>query len=132
MPVPSSHLEDMCRPLRVLIKCRRVPSSLLVFTPFSSAQSRHWRCSCSFNACGSKSLFMPDTLRLHGWLSVAKMERITTFLACSVVAPLVCQATAQPTPIAVVGVQTGVNLTTGQRPARQNINNLHKQGGPQW
>jgi hypothetical protein len=75
---------------------------------------------------------MPDTLLLHGWLSVAKMERITTFLAFSIVAALVCQATAQSTPIVVVGVQTGVSLTTGQRPARQNINNLHEQGGPQW
>ncbi|KAK0707522.1 hypothetical protein B0H67DRAFT_670703 [Lasiosphaeris hirsuta] len=36
------------------------------------------------------------------------------------------------TPIPVVGVQAGIDVKTGQRPARQNINNLYARGGPQW
>ncbi|KAK1836674.1 hypothetical protein QBC39DRAFT_56270 [Podospora conica] len=43
------------------------------------------------------------------------------------------QATAQQaTPVPVVGVQTGIDPRTGQRPARQNINDLYLLGGPQW
>ncbi len=32
----------------------------------------------------------------------------------------------------VVGVSAGVNQKTGERPARQNINDLYNAGGPAW
>ncbi|KAK0628971.1 hypothetical protein B0T17DRAFT_488166 [Bombardia bombarda] len=41
-------------------------------------------------------------------------------------------AAAQSTPIPVVGIKTGIDTTTGRRPARQNINDLYARGGPQW
>lgn len=41
-------------------------------------------------------------------------------------------AAAQTTPIPVVGVKTGVDSNTGQRPIRRNINDLYARGGPQW
>ncbi|KAL0467683.1 hypothetical protein QR685DRAFT_366309 [Neurospora intermedia] len=41
-------------------------------------------------------------------------------------------AAAQTTPIPVVGVKTGVDSKTGQRPIRRNINDLYARGGPQW
>lgn len=41
-------------------------------------------------------------------------------------------AAQQATPVPVVGVQTGIDHRTGQRPARQNINDLYLLGGPQW
>ncbi|KAJ4403730.1 hypothetical protein N0V85_005028, partial [Neurospora sp. IMI 360204] len=41
-------------------------------------------------------------------------------------------AAAQTTPIPVVGVKTGVDPNTGQRPIRRNINDLYARGGPQW
>ncbi|KAK0743131.1 hypothetical protein B0T18DRAFT_327692 [Schizothecium vesticola] len=41
-------------------------------------------------------------------------------------------AAQQATPVPVVGVQAGIDPWTGQRPARQNINDLYLLGGPQW
>ncbi|KAK3333928.1 hypothetical protein B0T19DRAFT_491238 [Cercophora scortea] len=41
-------------------------------------------------------------------------------------------SSSQSTPIPVVGVRTGIDPRTGQRPARQNINQLYARGGPQW
>jgi len=32
----------------------------------------------------------------------------------------------------VIGISAGVNKNTGERPARQNINDLYAQGGPAW
>jgi hypothetical protein len=32
----------------------------------------------------------------------------------------------------VVGVKTGIDVITGQAPARLNINRLWARGGPQW
>ncbi|KAK0709679.1 hypothetical protein B0T26DRAFT_805332 [Lasiosphaeria miniovina] len=40
--------------------------------------------------------------------------------------------TTATTPIPVVGVKTGIEVNTGKRPARQNINKLYARGGPQW
>jgi hypothetical protein len=36
------------------------------------------------------------------------------------------------TPVPVVGVKTGIDRSTGQAPARLNINTLWARGGPQW
>jgi hypothetical protein len=36
------------------------------------------------------------------------------------------------TPFPVVGVKTGIDVNTGQAPARLNINRLWARGGPQW
>jgi hypothetical protein len=32
----------------------------------------------------------------------------------------------------VVGVKTGIDMNTGQAPARLSINRLWARGGPQW
>lgn len=74
---------------------------------------------------------MPDRL-LRGWLSVAKMGKITAGLACLAAALWCGQAAAQQAPIPLVGVTTGIDRRTGQRPVRKNINDLYNQGGPEW
>ncbi|KAK0617312.1 hypothetical protein B0T14DRAFT_433917 [Immersiella caudata] len=60
------------------------------------------------------------------------MGRVAAVLACYVGAALIRQTTAQPTPIPVVGVKTGIDPKTGHRPARQNIHDLYVLGGPHW
>ena len=68
--------------------------------------------------------------------AVGKMGKITApGMAYYVLACLVWQVAAQsvqPTPVPVVGVQMGIDPRTGERPARQNINDLYMLGGPQW
>jgi hypothetical protein len=75
---------------------------------------------------------MPDALLGDSLFSLAKMGNLTMALACYVGLVLVGQATAQSTPIPVVGVKPGINVKTGQRPARQNINQLYSLAGPEW
>ncbi len=41
-------------------------------------------------------------------------------------------AVAQSSPIPVTGVMSGVGVNNGQRPARQDINDLYSRGGPPW
>ena len=41
-------------------------------------------------------------------------------------------AVAQSYPISVTGVMSGVGANNGQRPARQDINDLYSRGGPPW
>ncbi|KAK1759632.1 Di-copper centre-containing protein [Echria macrotheca] len=64
------------------------------------------------------------------------MGKITARLGWCVAAALLyghaAAQTAQQTPFPVVGVRTGIDVKTGQRPARQNINDLYARGGPQW
>lgn len=45
---------------------------------------------------------------------------------------LLAAAQTQTTPIPVIGVTTGVDANTGQRPIRRNVNDLYARGGPQW
>lgn len=75
---------------------------------------------------------MPDILLVGSLFSLVKMGKLTTALACCVGLVLVGQAAAQSTPIPVVGVKTGINVRTGQRPARQNINQIYALAGPEW
>lgn len=41
-------------------------------------------------------------------------------------------ALAQDTKITVTGARTGVNIQTGARPPRININDLYQKGGAPW
>ncbi|KAK8084996.1 tyrosinase 2 [Apiospora hydei] len=47
-------------------------------------------------------------------------------------ASIAIPAVAQGQPVPVIGLATGVNLLTGERPARKNINDLQAAGGPAW
>ncbi|KAK8045287.1 hypothetical protein PG993_005311 [Apiospora rasikravindrae] len=47
-------------------------------------------------------------------------------------ASIVIPVVAQGQPVPVVGLATGVNPVTGERPARRNINDLQAAGGPAW
>jgi len=64
------------------------------------------------------------------------MGKITARLGWCVAGAFLCghaaAQTAQQTPIPVVGVRTGIDVKTGLRPARQNINDLYARGGPEW
>ncbi|KAK3381535.1 hypothetical protein B0H63DRAFT_207757 [Podospora didyma] len=69
-----------------------------------------------------------------------RMQRVGSTIVCVILAAAaIAAAAAQPTattnsgtPIPVVGVKTGIDANSGQRPARQNINSLWARGGPQW
>jgi hypothetical protein len=81
------------------------------------------------------SLFgVPYILYARSSLSVGKMGKLSASgMAYWAVLLFSWQTAAQQaTPVPVVGVQTGIDPRTGQRPARQNINDLYLLGGPQW
>ncbi|KAK3401603.1 hypothetical protein B0T20DRAFT_118549 [Sordaria brevicollis] len=69
--------------------------------------------------------FTPSTSGLASTL-LPLLLLINTF------ASLAAAQQTQTTPIPVVGVKTGVDTNTGQRPTRRNINDLYARGGPQW
>ncbi|CAK7275091.1 hypothetical protein SEPCBS119000_006504 [Sporothrix epigloea] len=58
-----------------------------------------------------------------------------TLLSSSWLLPTLLQAVyaqSLPAPGVVVGVTTGIDASTGQRPARINIDDLYYEAGPQW
>ncbi|KAK3350005.1 hypothetical protein B0T25DRAFT_611078 [Lasiosphaeria hispida] len=67
-----------------------------------------------------------------GRISVAAGFCFAAAVLCQAVAAQSASPTASTPIIPVVGVQTGIDVKTGQRPGRQNINNLYARGGPQW
>lgn len=64
-----------------------------------------------------------------GFIPMVTSTLLPLLLLINSFAPL---AAAQTTPIPVIGVKTGVDSSTGQRPIRRNINDLYARGGPQW
>ncbi|KAH8887512.1 hypothetical protein GQ53DRAFT_826939 [Thozetella sp. PMI_491] len=54
------------------------------------------------------------------------------FLTYSLLSTTLPRAAAHSEPIPIKGVLTGIDINTGQRPSRQNINDLYSRGDTQW
>ncbi|KAK3692626.1 hypothetical protein B0T22DRAFT_486510 [Podospora appendiculata] len=65
-------------------------------------------------------------------LAVAALSGVAAAASSLPSPPSSSSQPSQSTPIPVVGVKSGIDPRTGQRPARQNINQLYARGGPQW
>lgn len=70
-----------------------------------------------------------DQLQMLFRLAPCSSKMLSFWICLIVTVPV---AWTQTVPIPVVGLQTGVNKATGERPARLNINDLYARGGPQW
>lgn len=70
-----------------------------------------------------------DQLPMSFRLTPCSSKMLSFWLCFTVIVPV---ARTQTFPVPVLGVQTGINIATGERPARLNINDLYSRGGPQW